>query len=202
MLCSMGTCQCRMREETCVADTDCCAGSCRRGGDAGMGSGICECGRMAAACMTNANCCSGFECRAGRCQPLGCLAQGDRCGGADGGMAMGDAGMCCAGQLCSAQPSGYRTCCLPPPLVPGERPAPCATQDDCCGWSLCVGGNCRCQDQMQQCLTSSDCCGQMECRGGTCACQPEMFPCREGGRDCCPGTTCRNVTLGLGICMR
>ncbi|UJR86751.1 peptidoglycan DD-metalloendopeptidase family protein [Sandaracinus amylolyticus] len=129
----------------------------------------------------------------------------------DGGVSMGDGGMCtgggqplnsmcettddcCEGLECGTSGDGSRECCHP-------REDNCARHSDCCGSMLCVAGHCACAPVNQLCLNDSECCDGLACIAGACrdvsSCTREAESC--GSRsECCYPLQCGAESVGGG----
>lgn len=208
---------CRVQDDLCRTNEDCCSGACVERQRTSDGRSILRCG-SAGSCLSpgeicglggaSSNCCPSGGGRSG-CEPTGggfsrCFGGGSSCVlGGESCMEGGDP--CCAvppGLVCTAGTTRGQICCLPD----GEE---CAFGDLCCG-GVCspgadgvsrCGSSCIADDA--PCSTDADCCGCACVSDGSggqvCTSEPSRCDgctgprlgqfCELGGTACCDGPT-------------
>jgi hypothetical protein len=213
---------CRVAQELCKDDKECCSGACRGMPPAeGHGPKRCAdvggCSSSGERCAVAANCCSG-QCVVGpegvaRCKGMGCRQPGERCGKSD---------ECCgkAANACRADAAGALRCQGPAAACVSDGHG-CALPDQCCS-GFCLPDAtgalyCRaaCAPVGAPCAGTGDCCAGV-CGGepGRTVCIPPAEPagavmclqlgelCDVSAGRCCAGTLCATVTGGGTSCAR
>lgn len=215
---------CRVVDEICKDDKDCCSGACRAMPAAdGHGPKRCAdiggCSSSGERCSVASNCCSGM-CVSGpegvaRCKSMGCRQPGERCGKDD---------ECCgkAAGACRADAAGVLRCQGAAGAACVSEGHGCALSEQCCS-GFCLPDTtgalyCRasCAPVGAPCAGSADCCAGA-CGGepGQAVCLPQQKvagdagvclqlgePCDVAAARCCAGTLCAKVTGGGTSCAR
>jgi hypothetical protein len=177
---------CRVQDDLCTSDADCCSGACRQSGMATDGRPILRCANVQS-CLPVGEVCGG-QGASSNCCPNGGGDMGCEPTGAGFRRCFGGGSMCVlAGDTCPG-PMGETCCGLPPGLqcvdndMNATTPNVCCLPDgvSCAFSSLCCNG---------QCVPDST--GALHC-GSTCV--NEGGAC-SAGADCCNG--CCSIN---GIC--
>ena len=216
---------CRVQDELCDSNGECCSGSCLEAGRTADGRPIMRCAN-ADSCLPAGEVCGGLGASSNCCPngggDTGCEPTGSgfrRCFGGENGTCTLPGQECTSADECCNDPypnlgceprAGTTTnvCCL------GQGEA-CAFGDVCCcgvcapdvaGALVCCPQVGSCTADGQTCTMDSDCCSG-DCGvdlGGNMVCSPTTCVINGGActadGDCCPGSCCRDDGTGTMEC--